>query len=273
MDSLARRLFWLISAAGLNRFSGAHPDVADQMAALMQAAQRIEIVNGVPLSEVCWHHNDWILKGWAAHKLMGLRRKKLWPENFPMQGYFISVAENIVGSNIQTHNQSIRVKGEIRRPVVAENEACGPYLVLCSVRLSDDGKRCELVRAYAHPRMNLSLFPVDSDYERKAAELLVWVAEKAAEKDRPFEVEKPLFDIAQGGKHGCRPDFLLRAGGKTLVVETMVSDDPGYRERKIATHLTMSEIGQMYLDERVDGDHKRANRLLAARVFGWLEHA
>ncbi len=269
LDPLARRLFYLLEMAGLNVLNGPPDSIGQQMAALRQEAAHIPLMGEIMLGDVLWTRADWLYKGWAKNALTRLRDSGKWPRKVPLQGFLLVYAQDVMAQTVTTADGTLHVEGDLRKPALDGMEARAPYLALLSVKLRDDGSRFEVLRGYAHPVLTKTLFPVDSNLEREAAKLLLWAAGKAWEdRKQRLVIEKPLHDIPVGQDgEGCRPDFLVRAGNRTLVIETMGSHDPEYRERKARTHRLMAQLGELYLDERAGSDVKEANRALASKVF------
>ncbi|MCW0395840.1 hypothetical protein NB696_003691 [Xanthomonas sacchari] len=59
--------------------------------------------------------------------------------------------------------------------------------------------------------------------------------------NKPFEIIKPLIDLKQDGQ-GVRPDFILDAQAKRLIVETMGFKNEEYLEQKERMHELMRKL-------------------------------
>lgn len=272
LDPLARRLYCLIEAAGLNRMTGPIESLKDQLAAIRSEAKEILLFHGkeYTLADILWTNIDWLYKGWARHHLLKME-KDTWPSNTPLQGYLLLYVDSIEGQVIHTPHGSLTVTGSLKKLATDAMESRAPYVCLVSLQLSKNKERLDIHKAYAHPVNRHTLFPVESDVERDAAGVLAWVADKARGEGRHLEIEKPLYDIVANGQgESCRPDFLVRDGNRVLVIETMGSHQESYRQRKERTHKLMEQIGTLILDERAGVEPKTAGRILAARVFEWL---
>lgn len=270
-DPLARRLFWLVERAGLNMFSGAVVPLAEQYAAIRRTAEEVEIVPGIALSEVLWMHPKWLTEGWAAARLKKLA-EGLWPNAVPLQGYLLSLFDEVAGNTLAAGPIRIPVEGRLRVFAGEGITASKPYIALATVRHEHDADRCVLGRAYAHPCLQDAMAPVNSDLEHKTAQTLAWIAKTAA-NDYGVEVviEKPLFGHYSDGTELVRPDFEIHVQDHVLVIETMDRDDPEYRASKARAHAIMRQIGPVFEDERgYVIDDKEAGRKLAKFVFGWM---
>ncbi len=110
--------------------------------------------------------------------------------------------------------------------------------------------------------------PVDSNLERDAVDdLLEVVRWLAREKKVELELLKPLFSW---NETGARPDFVVSRRGRPadcLVIETMGSDDPEYRERKTRTIERLAGF-PVFEDERAR-NQKGSGKLLFNAVARW----
>lgn len=88
---------------------------------------------------------------------------------------------------------------------------------------------------------------VDSDAERRTLAQLQSVQGWLKREDGiEATIEKSLFDI--GPETGpemqprppCIPDFVVRGGRNTAIIETMGYADEGYRTRKVRVHAALS---------------------------------
>ncbi|OIQ97583.1 hypothetical protein GALL_203420 [mine drainage metagenome] len=277
-DSLQERLFFIMQAAGINRFGSSVVAARDDRKRIREACIPIDIYDEADLEDIVWTSTKWLTEGWAINKLRTLRSSSGWPATVPMQGFFLLSAMGIDGHRIICGKHSVV---EVERPVnvfAGATPARSPYAVMVSAKLDEATGTLRMVRAYAHPRFcdersgaKWSLCPVDSDYERKALGALIYVARKAAADGIDVTIEKPLRDIFPGDNEiGCRPDFLVHTGQRTLCIETMGSAAEEYRCRKVGMHDIMRKIGPLIKDERVGVDSDTANRTLIAKVFAEL---
>lgn len=266
LDSLARRLYCLIEAAGLNKMTGPIESLKDQLAAIRSEAKEIILFPGkeYTLADILWTNIDWLYKGWARHHLLKME-KDAWPSGTPLQGYLLLYVDSIEGHVIHTPHGSLTVTGTLKKLATDAMESRAPYVCLVSLQLSKNKDRLDIHKSYAHPVTRHTLFPVDSDEERDAAGVLAWVADKARGEGWHVEIEKPLYDIVVNGRgESCRPDFLVRDGNRVLVVETNAEKkQDGDRRYKL-----LSQLGKIVIDER--RDPKQGGSLLASKVFKWL---
>lgn len=295
-DPLARRLFWLIQAAG---FDAIHsdapiPPMSGQFKKLRDAAASITVAGAIRLSDILWTDVKWHTQAWAFNRLKNLG-PDVWPCDLPKQGFLVVPAEDVEGHDIVVSSApgqdpvTIRIDAPVRKFALDGQEARAPYIAIISARMDDNGQRMCLHRAYAHPRYCRlkpdgtridTIIPVDSNYERAALgalDLALWKwAKSEAQKSGPahvISVKKPLFDIAGRDGNACRPDFIVDVAGKgAFVVETMGRKDLEYRRRKEATHLLMAGIPQVrkvFLDYRAEVLQKEADRRLYTFFHGF----
>lgn len=111
--------------------------------------------------------------------------------------------------------------------------------------------------------------PVDSGYERDAAQAICHFLAATTAQGAVYRVQKPLED-SEVANQGCRPDFVVRTGdGQCLVVETMGSDEPEYRAGKLRTHMLMAELGRIAIDERAGVKKEAADEALKKKLWRW----
>lgn len=162
----------------------------------------------------------------------------------------------------------VTVAGELSVFSGEDSPARGPWLMMALVGPDDNGVP-EVKRAYAHPVFSRSLWiPVDSNKERDALEKIIdSVSYVSRTYQQNIEFEKPLAGL-DGFSMEVRPDFILSLGDRKLLIETMGSDDPEYREQKKRTHAEMANVGEVFQDERA-GDDKAADQALNKRIIRW----
>lgn len=264
---LATMLMRLIEAA---RFNVVTPDAKprhfhEQMQALHGAAQGIELLPGVPLSDFL------ITDTRDLDRLFGcLDQFRGRFKGHPPHGVLLCVADGALENRILAHRRkavpvpggSIAVFGE--EPPAQQGQERPrrpPYLAACLVGEREAGGPMEVLRAYLHPCLaEGSLFPVDSEYERNTyrtiREVTDWLLHKRGVR---VTIEKPLFDIgpaeadeeeADNARVLCIPDFLLKVTNPVagqppvVIVETMGYEDDVYRDRKQRTHALMRAVLQ-----------------------------
>lgn len=276
-NAIQERLFSILDEAGISAFSGAD-DAPDDRQRLRAACAAVSLYDEVDLDDIVWTSPKWLLEGWAVNRLRKLRGESGWPRQVPMQGFFLLSVKAIEGNRLHCEGDATI---ELEQPVnvfAGVAPARAPYVALVSAKLDESANRLRLMRGYAHPRYTdqgahrWSLCPVDSDYERQALNALLYVAKKSREQGTVVTIRKPLFDIVPpGAEEGCRPDFLVQTGSRTICIETMGSVDPEYRDRKTRTHAIMRRIGPVIEDERINVDASKANKILIAKTFAALK--
>ncbi len=268
--ALATLLMHLIEDSGLNQVQplGGIAALGEQYKAMRRAAQRVEIDEGVPLSEFLCTYPPALpdLCARIARVSPSLFRKSQRPH-----GVLISaVADASVGNLRLFGGEALPVRGEIAvfgereghtRQTAMERRSRSPYLAVCLVGRSAPTEPVEVLKAYLHPCVSPGhLMPMDSNHERSTFRLLqqlqAWLLKN---KSVSLAIKKPVFDLSSPPLNSgpdpesaipsgpCIPDFLLAtdhvspAGVPLVIVETMGYADVGYRERKQRIHPLMSE--------------------------------
>jgi hypothetical protein len=244
-------LRWMVDKAGWQ--SGilkAGAELSDAMQKLRDAADGVEVMPGLPLRNVLFT----TLRAWESKWFEQAARRMHHQQAL---GLLILLA-----GRVDAASRTIEVSAGKALPVVklqveqkiavygGQGEgARAPFVVICLLALDEAGAQ-RIVRAYAHPvyRFGRPVL-VDSDLERKTLDDLLSAAQwLQATKRLVVTVDKPVFDVATG----LRPDFVVRQGSRSLWIETMGSDQPGYRERKSRVHEAMRRNTDLMLDERAN---------------------
>lgn len=112
IDTLARRLYCLLGAAGLNRITGPRQSLKDQLAAIRNEAKNIPLFPGkeLTLSDILWTNTDWIYNGWAKNHLLQMEKTD-WPQGTPLQGYLLIYTDDITGQTMHTSHGTVTVTG------------------------------------------------------------------------------------------------------------------------------------------------------------------
>ena len=141
----------------------------------------------------------------------------------------------------------------------------GPYWLLGRVSATDRG--CDIVAAYAHPLLAPSLLmPVDGDFEREMAHLLLGQVRYWMDVRRvAVALEKPCVV----GDDGRRPDFALHLDeNKRLSVEVYPYNDSDYESLRMRdTEGTPSGAHQLVRLVRGRGDAMSWRKRLTAAVL------
>ena len=252
---LARLLAQLVTDAGLQTIAPGWrpPPLVDQVKAIWAAARSVEIDAGVPLTEFFCTNLTKLgamiaridgapserFKHTRPHGILIVRVRAVGEGVLePMAGPPIPVLGRLAAFGESAEGPVAR-----SRPVVR-----APYLAACVLGPATLGGPVKALSAYAHPiAADAHLMLVDSDMERRTLgqlrSLQSWLARK---KNTPVSIEKPLFDIGPDTgpevqpRPPCIPDFVVRSGAATAIVETMGFADAGYRNRKVRVHAALT---------------------------------
>lgn len=266
-SKLQTLMFWLLRESGYDYLLSPKAPPYQRVKAV---AETVEVAPGVKLSGVLWFTGRAIAEGWAKDRLKKLAGSDLWPKNWPAQGYLMLIVRSFSKQGmrvVRSDGVSLTLDGSIE--VFGRGGASAePYLALVSLRLEDG--RLKFISAYLHPVLSATEWvPVDSGYERDAAQAICQFLAATTAQGAAYRVQKPLEDY-EVANQGCRPDFVVTAGdGKCLVVETMGSDEPEYRAGKLRTHVLMAELGRIAIDERAAVKKEAADEALKKKLWRW----
>lgn len=266
-DAIARRMFWMLEQAGLDRWdAGEERTHKRDLERLREELKRIHLNANITIDDIVWNNQKWITEGWGNDRLDRYRKSGEWPEGRRKQGWLL-ITVNGSDKQIINGRHPITVQGRITHCGGKNELSGGPYLALIHYA-AEEGGDIKAMRAYLHPVTNDAIMLVDSGYERDALSTLIWTIEKVMERTGlKLQIQKPLKDI----EAGVRPDFMLNGpNGARLIIETMGSDDHEYRDRKARTHQAMARYGTLVLDERVGIDKREAGSKLSKAVFAWV---
>lgn len=240
MPTLARVLFTILEGASLHRMAFTKKAIEDQMKALSsyldgRFLDAAKAVPARPWFKLSWGHLDELKAKIAARQAdFG----KVQP-----QGFVIDVVDDHTsagGEHVLTRcKQTYSFKGRLLIPGEGTE---GPWLAIALVALLPGQPLPQIYQAYLHPLAKLGSYVlVDSGLERKTLDLLEKMLWKFNGMNKPFEIIKPLIDLKQDGQ-GVRPDFILDAKAKRLIVETMGFKDEEYLEQKERMHELMLKL-------------------------------
>ncbi|NJB91825.1 hypothetical protein GGR72_000151 [Xanthomonas arboricola] len=255
MPTLARVLFTVLEGASLNRIGIEKKPISDQMKALSsyldnQFLDSDKAVPAKPWFRLSFSHLDELrAKIVAGQGAFG----KVQP-----QGFVIDVVDDhnpTGGEHVLTRlNQKYSFKGRL---LVPGEGTAGPWLAIALVALLPGQPSPQIYQAYLHPLAKLKSYVlVDSGLERKTLDLLKRMLWKFNNINKPFEIIKPLIDLKQDGQ-GVRPDFILEAKGKRLIVETMGFKDEEYLNQKERMHELMRKLPRVVGLFAHDGSNDR----------------
>ncbi|WP_018079159.1 hypothetical protein [Thiobacillus denitrificans] len=276
VDRLQQIFQKLMEEAHLNRMTAKYFGLKEQLEAMRLVARGKPIgLKDFTLDQVLWTHPDWVTKDWAARALHKLREGG-WPLNLPLQGYVITLAENIVDRAIYLEGGTVlHIEGKMSRIRLPDGAPVGgPHVVIIGVKMDDKDEKLQLVRAFAQPILEAhNIFPVATAQQRQTAHALRWVLKKVAESNQDLErveVEKPLYPIEfeEEEEEPVLPDFIVRSYEHSMVVAEMSGVQ---NEARSAQVERMAKIGPVFEEFRASLTKREADSRIAKKVMGWLK--
>jgi hypothetical protein len=236
LTTMARRLFWLATHAGLQ-----HNDSPDSsMGAVLAAAKHIALATDLSLRDILFCTVSVWQDRWAGDAFERCRKAKVAPQCYWLQPIVDAdpVRQTLtfgIGSAGANNSLVIHVEGAMKVFGGDYSPLRFPMLALCRLVQRADGD-VVVQQAYAQPILSERRWLlVDSDLERTTYHDLTAICKWLADKHAiTVSIEKPLFEWQQTGE---RPDFVLtvrsRSGrAEQFIVETMGYSDPIYEGRK-----------------------------------------
>ncbi len=245
LPKLGRCLFRLVEAAGLTQWAGTMPSIVDQYSALHEATTQFDIVKGRALNEFFWTFPSQVgFAGLTVH-----RAAKHWPSASSPHGFVCVIAQAIEGNQILCQHKNTTITINVTNKLQLSSGRLGrqsaPFLVLLTIAAPPDQSRFLPFDAFAVPvDSTRCLMPIESHYERVVFQQLIKIQHSLQRRGITLTIEKPLFDLPVRDHH-CRPDFCLRASGKTIILEVMGSHEADYFARKARTHPLMQQLGTL----------------------------
>ncbi|NIK07419.1 hypothetical protein FHY11_000885 [Xanthomonas arboricola] len=240
MPTLARVLFTILEGASLHRMAFEKKAIEDQMKALSsyldgRFLDAAKAAPARPWFKLSWSHLDELkAKIVAKQEDFG----KVQPQGFVI---------DVVDDHDTTHGEHVLTRGKQTysfkgRLLIPGEGTEGPWLAIALVALLPGQSSPQICQVYLHPLNKLGSYVlVDSGLERQTLGLLEKMLFKFNGMKKPFEIIKPLIDLKLDGQ-GVRPDFILEARGKRLIVETMGFKDEEYLEQKERMHELMRKL-------------------------------
>ncbi len=247
---LAKLLLTVMESAGLQTVPAGRPPppVPEQVAAIWKAAKTLELDEAVRVT-------DFLCTGIAQYPAFLERIRLTDPGVFAHtrpHGILLLRLVGIGTGSIQpVSGPALPVIGRLAvfgEDAADATRARAPYLAACLVSQIEADGAIGIVSAYVHPCASKAhLMLVDSDAERRTLAQLqsvqIWLQR---EDSIEATIDKPLFDVGpetgpeDQPRPSCVPDFVVRGGGRTVIVETMGYADEDYRTRKVRVHAALS---------------------------------
>lgn len=276
VDRLEQIFQKLMEEAHLNRMTAKFFGLKEQFEAVRAVAKGKPIgLKDFTLDQVLWTHPDWILKDWAVRALKKLREDG-WPANLPLQGFVITLAENIVERAIYLEDGTVlNIEGRLKRVCLPDGApVSGPHVAIIGIKMDEHADKLHLMRAFGLPILEShNIFPISNAQQRHTAHTLRWVLKKVAESNGDpgrVEVVKPLYPVEfeEGGVSPVLPDFIVRYQSHAMVI----ADAAGIAHCEREAYLEgLSRIGPVFEEYRASLSKREADSRLAKKVMGWLK--
>lgn len=276
VDRLEQIFLKLMEEAYLNRMTAKFVGIKEQFESIRSVAKGKPIgLNDFTLDQVLWTHPDWVIKDWAVHALQKLRNAG-WPMNLPLQGFVVTLAENIVDKAIYLEGGTVlNIEGRLTRIRLPDGAPVGgPHVVIIGVKMDEITEKLHLMRAFAQPILEAhNIYPVANAQQRQTAHALRWVLKKVAESNKntvQVEVEKPFYPIEfeEESSKSVLPDFIVRNQEHAMVVTDMA----GVSQDERNAHLeSLARIGPVFEEYRASLAKREADSRIAKKVMGWLK--
>lgn len=276
---LARVLFHLLDASGLNTVG--FNDQLKPSDALLQAAQSLELTQGIFVANYLELNPNRI-----RYRAVSLKDDSSWKNN--REKHLLALVHV---SSFDEHTldviypdksiKKIPIAHRIYRSSGRFSARTSPYIALILIGTTAESPGFyQPIKAFVMPSYSTaSYFPVDSFYEREVLRHLYRLYFELLKQGHSFQIVKPLFDIEvslKGTQEQCfvLPDFLIRQGRRTLVLEVNGSHELDYLERKKRTHEHMKHLGTLLsFDAYLAETENRWNQeitLLMQQITDWL---
>lgn len=247
VPTLGKVLYTLLEKARLNTVSGS--PTLPPWQALRDAASHLMLTDSLPLVD----HLE-LNPAKIAYRSLLLKKDLNWGKKQQKHCLCLLHVKSFTAKSLEVIYADKTTKPlEIATRIYVSSgrfsERTGPYMALVLISTTaEEPWFYRPVNAYVLPAYShTSFLPMDSFYEREFMRCLFRLYYAAQKKGRPFQVIKPLFDIAVLANEEkpslVLPDFLIRRGGQTLVVEVNGSNEPAYLERKERTQALMKHLG------------------------------
>ncbi|MBA3535553.1 MAG: hypothetical protein H0T84_02920 [Tatlockia sp.] len=187
-----------------------------------------------------------------------LKEDKTWPKSDEKHALALVRVKSFYEDTLEVifpnkTTQPLKIATKIFKSSGRFSERTAPYMALVLISTTAQSPWFyQPVKANVMPTYSEeSYFPVDSFYEREVMRHLYRLYFDANKKGCPFQIIKPLLGIElpslkDGEKRAVLPDFMIKKGNKTLVIEVNGSMEESYLERKARTHEQMKELGDLY---------------------------
>ena len=235
----------------------------EEFSAIQQAAERIEIAEGVSLASLLMTHPNAYHRRAIFAKLR--QQAAIWPNAGRPQAFLLLYTPRIVGNRLEFRGlEPIHVLGTVAHASGENADARAPYLTLVLVAHHPEAGGYAAVRAYAQPILSSSQFvAVESDFERRVLRFLMDLQRRIyrIRPDLEVTIRKPLFDL-DTPLGPCRPNFIVdiqenQANGESVLRGRYVVEAMGYRTddyvfAKSRTHPRMAHVGRLITIDAMD---------------------
>jgi len=270
-------LYQLLEESGLTVWKAPFPSGrAANRVALGNAARRFFLADGIAAEQLFFEDYTKQKAKEATRRLISLEES--WPEGGRPYALFAVVANELNEDSIlavgRNGNARLRVAGILRRPGVPGTR--GPFLVLFTYSKDRATNTYQAIKAFAVPVLSVDCWlPVESNHERRYLLPIQQLVERLARGGREVVLRKPMLDILYPNERRyVRPDVLLEAGKRLMVIEILGFDDKDYLERKksqaevIRRHAVYHDV-KAFGDRGISSQRLGENALLA-KIGSWL---
>lgn len=210
-DPLGQLLLAIVAASRCNHIEAParapdDPSLLGELAVLQAASADIEVIPGLPLSEVFWTHHSHLRNGDVAARLKAVGRRAATARPGGVISGFIATYATHVRSPLLYGPKRLPLRA--REGVAVSGTAGGPYLALVQCRLSAKGT-AEAIRVFAQPIYHARRFvPVASELERDVLRALEALQIALDAHGVECDVER----VVEAGANRDTPRIVLTAG-------------------------------------------------------------
>lgn len=265
----------LVRHAGLNIFDGSYRHIQQQGKKMQEAGK--ELTASHPDGCPVWTGIGFLTEGWA-HQHWERSPSKGGTATLG-QGYIVLRSTAIRPNAVQAKDGWIDLgcRIAVENGTLAMTEQTGEFLVVIALVNDQAEGKARALNALALALAPRHICPVASPLEANALAILSIFAQEANQRfavggaEPLVTIEKPLHLDPEWG--GANP-FFVRAGGRILVVDTVVTHETGdAAQRRQHGREALRAIGPVFVDYRLGVEKRIANHRALNYLHGWLRAA